>query len=397
MQFFCRSRVSATGVLLGTSMLLAGAVHAQPRVLINPGDQGEQNRFEIFSQWKAALDQAVRKAGGAGVSVQLSTDATQDLQTTRSRIHDIYVAPAHVVGSAMRYGYNPALGVDQPVQAVLVVPEGSPVKSLADAKGHKLGLPQQDSVVTYLLRGEVNAINTSIKRHFGPQFQTRYQDALLPCLQIRRCDVVVVEKTVYERWLAAGEKLRVVMETRSSPGLSVAVKDGSKPDALAVQAALAAVLAVGSNGRPGIKTVSLTRDDFQYVSTLGYFTPRSLAGAQVVDAANVKRLVEKGAKVIDTRNEAEYKAGHIPGAELVPYVEKSAKDADYDSGMDQFDLARLGTDRSAELIFACNGPECWKSFKASQTAIKAGFSRVYWFRGGFPEWRTDGQKIATEG
>jgi rhodanese-related sulfurtransferase len=209
--------------------------------------------------------------------------------------------------------------------------------------------------------------------------------------------VVVVEKAVYERWLAAGEKLRVVMETRSSPGLSVAVKDGSKPDAQAVRAALAEVLAAAApSGKLGTKTVSLTRDDFQYVSTLGYFTPRSLAGAQVVDAADVKRLVDKGAKVIDTRNEAEYRAGHIPGAELVPYVEKSAKDADYDSGMDQFDLARLGTDRSAELIFACNGPECWKSFKASQTAIKAGFSRVYWFRGGLPEWRTDGQKIATE-
>jgi rhodanese-related sulfurtransferase/ABC-type phosphate/phosphonate transport system substrate-binding protein len=378
-------------------LLLVGAVHAQTRVLINPGDQGEQNRFEIFSQWKSTLDQAVRKAGGVGVSVQLSTDATQDLQNTRSRTHDIYVAPAHVVGSAMRYGYTPALGLDQPVQAVLAVPEGSKIKSLADAKGHRLGLPQQDSVVTYLLRGEVNAINTSIKRHFGPQFQTRYQDALLPCLQIRRCDVVVVEKAVYERWLAAGEKLRVVMETRSSPGLSVAVKDGSKPDAQAVRAALAEVLAAAApSGKLGTKTVSLTRDDFQYVSTLGYFTPRSLAGAQVVDAADVKRLVDKGAKVIDTRNEAEYRAGHIPGAELVPYVEKSAKDADYDSGMDQFDLARLGTDRSAELIFACNGPECWKSFKASQTAIKAGFSRVYWFRGGLPEWRTDGQKIATE-
>jgi rhodanese-related sulfurtransferase len=49
------------------------------------------------------------------------------------------------------------------------------------------------------------------------------------------------------------------------------------------------------------------------------------------------------------------------------------------------------------LIFACNGAECWKSYKASQAALKAGFTKVHWFRGGFPEWRAAGQKIATGG
>lgn len=379
------------------STLLVAAANAQTTVLINAGDRVEQNRFEVLRQWKTALEEAIRKAGGSDVTVQLSTDASQDLQSTRSRIHDIYVAPAHVVGSAIRYGYTPALGMDQSVKAVLVVPEASPIKNLVEAKGKRLGLPLQDSVVTYLLRGEVNAINTSIKRHFGPLFQTRYQDALLPCMQLRRCDAVVVEKAVYERWAAAGEKLRVVMETRSSPGLSVAVKDGLKPGAKAIQTALAEVLAMPAPGKMGFKTVALTRDDFQYISTLGYFTPRGLDGAKVVDAAAVKSLLDKGAKVIDTRNEAEYQAGHIAGAQLVPYVEKSAKEADYDSSVDGFDLTQLGTDRNAELIFACNGAECWKSFKASQSAIKAGFQRVYWFRGGFPEWRSAGQKIATQG
>ncbi len=149
------------------SLLAAGAASAQVRVLINPGDRGEQSRFETYSQWKSVVEEAVQKAGGTGSTSKLSTDATQDLQTTRSRTYDIFVAPAHVVGSAMRYGYTPVIGVEQPVQAVLVAMEGSPIKSLADAKGKRLGLPTQDSVVTYLLRGEVNALNTSIKRHFG--------------------------------------------------------------------------------------------------------------------------------------------------------------------------------------------------------------------------------------
>ena len=54
---------------------------------------------------------------------------------------------------------------------------------------------------------------------------------------------------------------------------------------------------------------------------------------------------------------------------------------------------KLGPDRDAKLVFACNGPECWKSFKASQAAIKAGYRKVHWFRGGFPEWRSSGMKF----
>ena len=383
-----RRHCAALGFCL--SLVAACGASAQVKVLINPGDRGEQGRFETYSQWKAVVEQAVQKAGGTGTTSKLSTDASQDLQTTRSRTYDIFVAPAHVVGSAIRYGYTPVLGLEQPVQAVLVAMEGSPIKDLADAKGKRLGLPTQDSVVTYLLRGEVNARNTSIKRYFGGLYQSRYQEAMLLCLQIRRCDVVAVEKELYERWVAAGEKLQVVMETRKSPSMSIAIKNEMKPDPRAIQAALPAALAAA-------KLVALSSGDFEYISTLGYFTPRTLKGAQIVEAATVASLMAKGAKLIDTRNETEFKAGHVPGAQLVPYGEKSAKEPDYDAALDEFDVAKLGSDRNAEMIFACNGPECWKSFKASQAAIKAGFKRVYWFRGGFPEWRSAGQKIASEG
>jgi rhodanese-related sulfurtransferase len=375
--------------LAGVSLTTA----AQTKVLINPGDQGEQSRFAVFSAWKLVVEQALRKAGAASATVQLSTDATADLQTTRSRIHDLYVAPAHVIGSAVRYGYVPLLGAERPVQAVLVAPAGSGITSLAQAQGKRLGLPQQDSVVTYLIRGEVNAANTTIKRHFGAIFETRYQDALLPCLQLRRCDVVAVEKAVYERWVVAGEKLAIVMETRAAPGLSVALRNDSKLDAPALRSALGEAMASSPALNEMGKVLALKADDFSYVSTLGYFTPRSLPGAQVVDAATVTQLMQRGARYIDTRTDAEFKAGHVPGAQLVPYVEKSLKDADYDARLDQFDTTQLGSNRAAELIFACNGPECWKSYKASQAALKAGFSKVHWFRGGFPEWRSAGQKI----
>jgi len=363
------------------------------RVLVNPGDSSEQSRVAIYSAWKAAVEQALRKQPHA-INVVLSNDATGDLGATRSGTYDIFIAPAHVVGSAVRYGYQPVVGIDKPIQAVLVAPKDSAIGTLAQASGKRLGVPMQDSVITYLMRGELNAANTTIKRHFASVYDTRYQDALLPCMKVLRCDVVAVEKAVFDRWVAAGEPVKAIMESKPVPGLSVALKEGARPGAEALMDALKEAPQFAQLLRAENTTaVAKKKDDFSYVATLGYFTPRALPGAEVVDAKKVSQLLQAGALYIDTRTEAEFKAGHVPGSRLVPYHEKSAKEADYDAALDKFDVAQLGSDRNAALIFACNGAECWKSFKASQAAIKAGYKNVNWFRGGFPEWRTSGMKF----
>lgn len=381
-----RSLVHA-GIAALAGLALAASAQATS-VLVNPGDQGEQSRFAAYKEWKAALESALRRERAAGtLRLSQSGDATADLATTRSRMHDLYVAPAHVIGSAVRYGYQPVAGLDKPVQAVLVAPQASTINSLADAAGKRLGLPQQDSIVTYLVRGELNAANSTLKRHFVSLFESRYQDALLICLQIKRCDVVAVERVVFDRWQAAGEPLKLVMQSRSVPGLSVALKPGSGISADSLRSALSGA-SVG-----GQRLAALAPEAFDYVATLGYFTPRSLPGASVVDAAAVQQLMKAGAHYIDTRTEAEFKAGHVAGAQLLPYIEKSAKDADYKAEEDQFDLSRLPADKSSALIFACNGAECWKSFKASRAALKAGHARVHWFRGGLPEWRVAGLPV----
>lgn len=387
---------SARHRLLGIALALTSAgAAAQTTVLINPGDLREQSRLGEFGAWKNVVEQSLRKAGAGAVVVQLSSDAARDLQTTRSRLMDVFLAPPHVVGSAVRYGYAPVLGLDRQVQAVLVAPASSGITTLAQAKGKRLGMPQEDSLVTYLVRGELNAANTTIKRHFGKVYETRYQDALLTCLQVRQCDAVAVERSLFNRWTADGEKLNLLMESRGVPGMTLAVREGSRLNLAVLRESFADEVARQPELSRLGKLVSRKPEEFAYVSTLGYFTPRSLPGAQVPDAAAVAQLLQGGARYIDTRTDVEFQAGHVPGALFVPFVEKSAKDADYDGALDQFDVAKLGNNKAASLIFACNGAECWKSYKAARAALAAGYTQVHWFRGGFPEWRAAGQKVAT--
>lgn len=122
-------------------------------------------------------------------------------------------------------------------------------------------------------------------------------------------------------------------------------------------------------------------------------TPNALKGATLVDAAKAKSLIDGGAQAVDARVANEYAEGHIKGAISVPYKEKSAKAADFDASLDSIDLAKLPANKSANLVFYCNGAECWKGYKAAAAAIKGGYKSVYWFRLGVPEWKAKGYPV----
>jgi rhodanese-related sulfurtransferase len=119
-------------------------------------------------------------------------------------------------------------------------------------------------------------------------------------------------------------------------------------------------------------------------------TPPSLDGTKLVAADDVVKLQAAGAVVIDTRVASEYAEGHIKGAVSVPYREKSDKAVNFDASQDDFNLSKLPADKSAPVVVYCNGPECWKSYKASILAIKAGHTNVLWYRDGYPNWKSKG-------
>ncbi len=92
-------------------------------------------------------------------------------------------------------------------------------------------------------------------------------------------------------------------------------------------------------------------------------------------------------KVFDARKKAEYVEGHIPGAVSAPYKEKSKKAKDFDASKD-------GLDQKKFPVVYCNGPRCWKSYKAAVVLIREGYTKVYWYRNsGFPGWKSQGYPV----
>lgn len=125
----------------------------------------------------------------------------------------------------------------------------------------------------------------------------------------------------------------------------------------------------------------------------GTQTPESIPGATVVTAEKAKAMADGGVLIVDTRVANEYVEQHIKGAVSIPYKEKSDKSVHFDARQDSFDLEKLPTDKNTSVIFYCNAGECWKSYKSSVAAVKAGYQNVYWLRGGIPEWKSKGLPV----
>jgi rhodanese-related sulfurtransferase len=127
-------------------------------------------------------------------------------------------------------------------------------------------------------------------------------------------------------------------------------------------------------------------EQYRYIASLGILTPAAVPGATIVAADDVSKLIASGVTVVDTRSQKEFEHEHIKGAIHAPYIERSLKERDFDRTVDDYSaITKLAKDKP--VIFLCNGPECWKSYKASLIAAEQGFKTVYWYRNGMPEWR----------
>lgn len=372
----------------------AGAQGPAPsdRWLISTGEQGGVDKLTLYAAWNR-LTQELSTQAKLRASPHFSRDSTSDLMATRGGTATIIAGPGHIIGSALRYGqYVPVAASDHSQQVVLAALKSSSVRSFADAKGKALGLASQDAIATYLMRGEANAAGTSLKQHFSRIYFTNEEEALLNALKFGTTDLVAVDESLFERWRAAGEPVVQVMKTREAPGVGiVAHKSLGKGTIRALQDALLAGMTVPGHGSDKFRSVDGSA--YEYVATLGYFTPRTLVGTELVTAQQAQQLVAKGVPLFDGRTEEEFRAGRPRGAVWLPYVERSTKETDYDDAKDDLDLARLPADKGTELMFSCGGPECWKSYKSARKAMKAGYTKIYWFRGGIHEWRQAGLPI----
>ena len=377
-------RLIASG--LWTLLFFAGSAIADVKIMVavDPSDR-ESMIISVLD-----MQQTLFRIAGQPVHAVKSQDLGDVMRSTRTGEYDVYIAPAHVAASALAHGYTLIGSTDRDELYQLVARPGA--KAPADLNGGKIYLTQQDSVAAYMARGMLNEAGQSLKM-FQQVFYRTTSGAGLFAIDAGLVDATVAKKGDYESWVKqSSSKSAVLLSSRAVPGgMSVVVKN-SLPEA--TRSKLENWLVSPGGTLAGIGKVSYHSElaNYKYVAALGNWTPSQLPGVTMVTASEVVALQQKGVPIIDVRLAKEYHEKHIRGAQSIPYTEKSLKDVAFDPALDQW-AGPEKLDKAKPVIFHCNGAECWKSYKAAKVALSKGFTTIYWFRGGFPEWESSGLAV----
>ncbi len=123
-------------------------------------------------------------------------------------------------------------------------------------------------------------------------------------------------------------------------------------------------------------------------------TPTTINNAKIIAVGEARSLLDtKAARFFDTRNALNFGKGHVPGASLLAYKEKSEFATDFDAAQDSFDLSKLPADKDATIIIYSHGPQGWKSYKAAVLSARAGYRNELWMREGFAGWTAKGLPV----
>ena len=147
--------------------------------------------------------------------------------------------------------------------------------------------------------------------------------------------------------------------------------------------------------------VQMERQDFGVTpqstlnnGNLGGPTPASIPGGRVITTPEVLQMLNNpggGAVVLDVLGSQQ----RLPNA--VDATAASAGGAFDDRVQSQFE-AQLGQvsggRKDAPLILYCSSIHCWMSYNAALRAIHAGYTNVFWYRGGLEAWNYMAQMSA---
>ncbi|MCB1774500.1 MAG: rhodanese-like domain-containing protein [Gammaproteobacteria bacterium] len=114
----------------------------------------------------------------------------------------------------------------------------------------------------------------------------------------------------------------------------------------------------------------------------GTVSPMQVDGATTVDTAKARSLFDSEVAFVDVRKDSDWDAGRIPGA-----IHLDIKSVFNDDNLSQ----EVGKDEA--VVFYCNGESCPRSANACKMAVGWGFSKVYYYRDGFPAWKAAGNPV----
>jgi rhodanese-related sulfurtransferase len=109
--------------------------------------------------------------------------------------------------------------------------------------------------------------------------------------------------------------------------------------------------------------------------------PEQIDGVTRVTAEGLLEAAQRNPRlvIVDSRIAMDRRQGYIEGSISLPDVNTSCTS-----------LARAIPSKQHAVLFYCNGVKCGRSVVALGIAKSCGYTRLYWYREGFEDWKQKG-------
>ncbi|GKT11202.1 MAG: adenylate cyclase [Thiomicrorhabdus sp.] len=113
-------------------------------------------------------------------------------------------------------------------------------------------------------------------------------------------------------------------------------------------------------------------------------SPLTVDGATTIDTAQAKAMWLDGVAFFDPRSLSDWNQGHIPKAININRTDPAA----YTRAAIESALKK-----DQPVVIYCNGVGCMKSARTAAELVSLGYSKVFYYREGFPEWSFAGHPV----
>ncbi len=115
--------------------------------------------------------------------------------------------------------------------------------------------------------------------------------------------------------------------------------------------------------------------------------PEHITGVKTLTAEDVVELAMTVSNIIivDARIEDDRKHGYLEDSVSLPDIKTNCSE-----------LEKIIPSKNRSAMFYCNGIKCGRSVVSIKIAKSCGYTNLYWFKGGFEEWKEKGFQYAKD-
>ena len=214
-----------TAIAIVIALGVSNFAHASDRLILGVQDYARSPGV-LAAEFKS-LAAYLTKSLGQPVTVQASQSYERYMANTqKKRYAFIFGPPTMAIEAYQKAGYEPIAKIPGVLSASFMSLSTSDVAFPEDMKGKRIGMPDDDSLMTKLAMAKLRSMKINPTTYFRRVQTFSDADDVLNALKLNLIDVGVANSSMFNAWSAKGFNTNIVLTTDSAPHLTFSVDPG---------------------------------------------------------------------------------------------------------------------------------------------------------------------------